>query len=92
MKTIIKSLFKTRQQQDSYHQLTRSDQTTIVRQDRTQQTQPTSEQNHENHTIADVLMRRGRARYRSHFTDMQEPSEIERRGMAITNNTPGVTL
>jgi hypothetical protein len=24
-----------------------------------------------------------------HFTDMQEPSGIERRDMAITNNTPG---
>jgi hypothetical protein len=31
MKTINKSLFKTPQQQDSYHQLTRSDQTTIFR-------------------------------------------------------------
>jgi hypothetical protein len=31
MKTIIKSLFKTPQQQDSYHQLTRSNQTTICR-------------------------------------------------------------
>jgi hypothetical protein len=31
MKTIIISLFKTPQQQDSYHQLTRSDQTTIFR-------------------------------------------------------------
>ena len=31
IKTIIKSLFKTPQQQDSYHQLTRSDQTTIFR-------------------------------------------------------------
>jgi hypothetical protein len=31
IKTIIKSLFKTSQQQDSYHQLTRSDQTTIFR-------------------------------------------------------------
>jgi hypothetical protein len=31
MKTIIKSLFKTPQQQDSDHQLTRSDQTTIFR-------------------------------------------------------------
>ena len=30
----------------------------------------------------------GRARYRPHFTDMQEPSGIERRDMAITNNTP----
>jgi len=29
IKTIIKSLFKTPQQQNSYHQLTRSDQTTI---------------------------------------------------------------
>ncbi|CAG2245305.1 unnamed protein product [Mytilus edulis] len=31
MKTIIKSLFNTPQQQDSYHQLTRSEQTTIFR-------------------------------------------------------------
>jgi ribonuclease HI len=31
IKTIIKSLFKTHQQQDSYHQLTRSDQATIFR-------------------------------------------------------------
>jgi hypothetical protein len=27
-----------------------------------------------------------------HFTDMQEPSGIERRDMAITNNTPGEAL
>jgi hypothetical protein len=31
MRTIIKSLFKTPQQQDGYHQLTISDQTTIIR-------------------------------------------------------------
>ncbi|CAC5370134.1 unnamed protein product [Mytilus coruscus] len=31
MKTIIKSLFNTPQQQDSYHQLTRSEQTTVFR-------------------------------------------------------------
>jgi hypothetical protein len=43
----------------------------------------------ENHTIPDVLLWRGRARYRPHITDMQEPSGIERRDMAITNNTPG---
>ena len=60
--------------------------------DRTQQTQPTSEQSHENHTIPDVLLCRGRARYYPHFTDMQEPSGIERRDMAITNNTPWEAL
>ena len=54
--------------------------------------QPTSEQSHENHTIPDMLLWRGRARYRPHFTDMQEPSGIERRDMAITNNTPGEAL
>ena len=80
MKTIIKSLFKTPQQQDSYHQLTRSNQTTICRLRTGHNTQPTSEQSHENHTIPDVLLWRGRARYRPHFTDMQEPSGIERRG------------
>jgi uncharacterized membrane protein len=43
----------------------------------------------ENHTIPDVLLWRGRARYRPHFTDMQEPSGIERRDMAKrrTDNT-----
>jgi hypothetical protein len=39
-----------------------------------------------------MLLRRGRARYHQHFTDMQEPSGIERRDMAITNNTPGEAL
>jgi hypothetical protein len=57
-----------------------------------QQTQPTSEQSHENHTIPDVLLWRGSARYGPHLTDMQEPSGIERRDMAITNNTPGKAL
>jgi hypothetical protein len=42
--------------------------------------------------IPDVLLWRGRARYLPHFTDMQEPSGIERRDMAITNNTPGEAL
>ena len=36
-----------------------------------------------------MLLWRGRARYCRHFTDMQEPSGIERREMVITNNTPG---
>jgi len=44
------------------------------------------------HTIPDVLLWRGRARYRPHFTDIQEPWSIERRDMAITNNTPGGAL
>jgi hypothetical protein len=44
---------------------------------------------HENHIIPDVLTWRGRARYRPHFTDMQEPPGIVRRDMNITNNTPG---
>ena len=35
---------------------------------------------------------RVRVRYRPHFTDMQEPSGIERRDMAISNNTPGEAL
>jgi hypothetical protein len=65
---------------------------TKLPEDRTQQTQPTSEQSHENHTIPDVLLWRGRARYLPHFTDMQEPSDIERRDMAITNNIPGEAL
>ena len=39
-----------------------------------------------------VLLWRDRARYRPHLTDMQEPSGIERRDMAITNNTPGEAL
>jgi hypothetical protein len=47
------------------------------------------EQSHENHTIPDVLLWCGRARYFLHLTDKQEPSGIERRDMAITNNTPG---
>ena len=55
-----------------------------------QQTQPTSEESPEKHTIPVVLLWRGRARYRPHFTDMQEASGIERRDMAITNNTPGL--
>ena len=42
MKTIIKSFFNNPQQQDSYHQLTRNEQTTIFRLRTTQQTQPTS--------------------------------------------------
>ena len=31
-------------------------------------------------------------RKQQHFTDMQEPSGIERRDMAITNNTSGEAL
>ena len=92
MKTINKSLFKTPQQQDSYHQLTRSDQTTIFRL-RTGHNRLNQHLNsHENHTIPDVLLWRDRARYCPHFTDMQEPSDIERRDMAITNNIPGEAL
>jgi hypothetical protein len=33
---------------------------------------------HENNIIPNVLLWRGRARYHPHFTDMQEPSGIER--------------
>jgi hypothetical protein len=40
----------------------------------------------------DVLMWRGKARYRPHFTDMQEPSGVEKRDMTITNNTPREAL
>jgi hypothetical protein len=39
-----------------------------------------------------MLLLRGRARYRPHFTDIYEPSGVERRDKAITNNTPGKTL
>jgi hypothetical protein len=39
-----------------------------------------------NHIIPDVLMWRGKAIYRPHFTDRQEPSGIEKRDMTITNN------
>jgi hypothetical protein len=39
-----------------------------------------------------VLLWRGRARYSPYIIDMQEPSGIERRDMAITNNIPGETL
>ena len=39
-----------------------------------------------------VLLWRERARYRPHLTDMQEPPGIERRDMAITNNTPGEAI
>ena len=103
IKTITKSLFKTPQQQDSYHQLTRSDQTAIFRL-RTGHNRLNQHLNRVmkiisspmcscgDHIIPDVLLWRGRARYRPHFTDMQEPSGIERRDMAITNNTPGEAL
>jgi hypothetical protein len=37
-------------------------------------------------------MWRGKAIYRPHFTDRQEPSGIEKRDMTITNNTPKETL
>ena len=33
-------------------------------------------------------MWRDKARYRPHFTDMQQPSGVEKRDMTITNNTP----
>jgi hypothetical protein len=33
-----------------------------------------------------------KARYRPHFTDMQEPSGVEKRDMTITNNTPREAL
>jgi hypothetical protein len=36
-----------------------------------------------------MLLLRGRARYRPNFTDMHEPSCVERRDKAITNSTPG---
>jgi hypothetical protein len=89
MKTIIKSLFKTPQQQDSYHQLTRSDQATNVRLMTGYNRLKQHLNSQKNHTIPNVLLWRGSARYRPHVTDMQEPSGIERRYMAITNNTPG---
>jgi hypothetical protein len=37
-------------------------------------------------------MWRGKARYRPHLTDMQEPSGVEKRDMTITNNTPREAL
>jgi hypothetical protein len=38
-----------------------------------------------NHIIPDVLIWSGKARYRPHFTHMQEPSGIEKRDMTITS-------
>jgi hypothetical protein len=38
------------------------------------------------------LLWRGRARYRPHFTDLQETSGFERGDMAIINSTPGEAL
>ena len=51
MNTTINSLHNTPQQQKSYHQLSRPDQTIIITQDSTQQTQPTYLQSYEGHII-----------------------------------------
>jgi hypothetical protein len=107
MKTIIKSLFKTPQQQDSYHQLTRSDQTTIFRLrtghnrinqhlNRVMKIIPSPMCSCGDHTIPDVLL--WRSYHPRCAVQCKIPPHLTNmnhqalREEAITNNTPGEAL
>ena len=71
MNTIINSLHNTPQQQKSYHQLSRPEQTIIITQDSTQQTQPTYLQSYEGHIINYVSLWWSRAKHRTLPADVQ---------------------